>query len=125
MTSADKTDIIQLELFTNRFRAIAEEMGEMLRRTAISTNVKERLDFSCAILDADGQLVVNAPHMPVHLGALGLCVRSLAEVIDFAPGDVIVTNHPAFGGSHLPDITLVSPVFMADEDLLGYVVFFC
>ena len=63
-----KPDVVQLELFTNRFRAIAQEMGEMLRRTAISTNVKERLDFSCALLDAEGELVVNAPHMPVHLG---------------------------------------------------------
>ncbi|MFQ5636791.1 MAG: hydantoinase B/oxoprolinase family protein [bacterium] len=115
-----KPEVVQLELFTNRFRAIAEEMGEMLLRTAISTNVKERLDFSCALLDADGELVVNAPHMPVHLGALGLCVRSLRETIAFEPGDVVVTNHPSYGGSHLPDITLVTPVF-TDNDLLGYV----
>ncbi len=114
-------DVIQLELFTNRFRAIAEEMGEMLRRTAISTNVKERLDFSCTLLDAEGELVVNAPHMPVHLGALGLCVRRLREVIEMRPGDMVVTNHPAYGGSHLPDITLVAPVHTAEGRLLGYV----
>src|SRR5688572_17335550 len=95
-------------------------MGEMLRRTALSTNVKERLDFSCALLDAGGELVVNAPHIPVHLGALGLCVRRLRETIEMGPGDVIVTNHPAFGGSHLPDVTVVTPVYERG-DLLGYV----
>lgn len=97
-------------------------MGERLQRTAVSTNVKERLDFSCALLDPAGELVVNAPHIPVHLGALGLCVRSLREAIAMEPGDVIVTNHPAFGGSHLPDVTVVTPVFDAqDGPLLGYV----
>lgn len=100
-----------MELFASRFTAIAREMGEMLQRTAVSTNVKERLDFSCAVLDAGGNLVVNAPHIPVHLGALGLCVREVARAVDFEPGDVAVTNHPAFGGSHLPDVTLVTPVF--------------
>ncbi len=99
-------------------------MGERLQRTAVSTNVKERLDFSCALLDPAGELVVNAPHIPVHLGALGLCVRSLRTAIAMEPGDVIVTNHPAFGGSHLPDVTVVTPVFEGrDEEavLLGYV----
>ncbi len=116
-----KPDVIELELFTNRFRAMAQEMGEMLQRTAISTNVKERLDFSCALLDPEGELVVNAPHMPVHLGGLGLCVRSLREVLKMAPGDVVITNHPAYGGSHLPDITVVSPVFAKNDAFLGYV----
>jgi 5-oxoprolinase (ATP-hydrolysing) len=102
---------VRLELFTNRFRAIAAEMGERLRRTAISTNIKERLDFSCALLNARGELVVNAPHIPVHLGAVGLCVRSLMKAIALRPGDVVATNHPAFGGSHLPDITVVTPVY--------------
>ena len=115
-------DAVQLELFTNRFAAVAREMGERLRRTAVSTNVKERLDFSCALLDPDGRLVVNAPHIPVHLGALGLCVRRVRETLPLGPGDVAVTNHPAFGGSHLPDVTLVTPVFLpADGSLLGYV----
>ncbi len=114
---------VRLELFTNRLRAIAAEMGERLERTAVSTNVKERLDFSCGILDEDGGLVVNAPHIPVHLGALSLCVRRLAETIEMAPGDVVVTNHPAFGGSHLPDVTVVSPVHTEETAprLLGYV----
>jgi len=114
-------EVAQLELFTNRFRSVAADMGEMLRRTAVSTNIKERLDFSCALLDAAGELVVNAPHMPVHLGALGLCVRSLMSAVSFAPGDVVITNHPAFGGSHLPDITVVTPVFLPAGELLGYV----
>lgn len=113
-------DVIQLELFTNRFRAIAREMGEMLQRTAMSTNVKERLDFSCALLDTDGELVVNAPHIPVHLGALGLCVRQVRAAVRIAEGDVIVTNHPGFGGAHLPDISVITPVYV-DHQLLGYV----
>jgi len=119
---------VQLELFTHRFGAIARQMGERLQRTAVSTNVKERLDFSCALLDAAGDLVVNAPHIPVHLGALGLCVRMTAAALPLEPGDVAVTNHPAFGGSHLPDVTVVTPVFADAEPggaarppLLGYV----
>jgi 5-oxoprolinase (ATP-hydrolysing) len=122
---------IELELFTHRFAALARQMGERLQWTAVSTNVKERLDFSCALLDAAGELVVNAPHIPVHLGALGLCVRRLREEIAFAPGDVVVTNHPAFGGSHLPDVTVVTPVFASprgggrerprEPPLLGFV----
>src|SRR4051812_50159962 len=97
-------------------------MGERLQRTAVSTNVKERLDFSCGLLDPAGELVVNAPHIPVHLGALGLCVRRLRETIAMEPGDVIMTNHPAFGGSHLPDVTVVTPVFEAGGGgLLGFV----
>ena len=120
--SALRPEAVQLELFTHRFAAIARQMGERLQRTAVSTNVKERLDFSCALLDAAGELVVNAPHIPVHLGALGLCVRTLRDAIPMEPGDVIVTNHPAFGGSHLPDVTVVTPVFAEEgEPLLGYV----
>jgi len=115
-----RPEAITLELFTNRFRTIAEEMGAMLQRTALSVNVKERLDFSCALLDAEGELVVNAPHIPVHLGSLGICVRRLREVISMEPGDVVVTNHPAFGGSHLPDVTVVTPVFTDDNNLIGY-----
>jgi 5-oxoprolinase (ATP-hydrolysing) len=111
---------VELELFTNRFRALVEEMGEQLRRTAVSTNIKERLDFSCALLDAGGELVVNAPHIPVHLGSLGLCVRALREAVEMGPGDVVATNHPAFGGSHLPDVTVVTPAHSDSGELLGY-----
>lgn len=117
---SDATQAVELSLFTHRFSAIAREMGEMLARTAVSTNVKERLDFSCGVLDAQGRLVVNAPHIPVHLGALGLCVRSVAEAVSMGPGDAVVTNHPAFGGSHLPDVTVVTPAFTGDGVLLGY-----
>jgi len=119
--SNPQSEAARLELFTNRFTSIAEEMGEMLQRTALSVNVKERLDFSCALLSADGELVVNAPHIPVHLGALGLCVRTLKQHLEMCPGDVIVTNHPGFGGSHLPDVTLVTPIFTQNgNDLIGY-----
>lgn len=121
-TRGGRPEAVELELLTHRFAAIAREMGEMLKRTAVSTNVKERLDFSCALLDPDGALVVNAPHIPVHLGALGLCVRRVAAALPLGPGDVAVTNHPGFGGSHLPDVTVVTPVFpQGGGDLLGYV----
>lgn len=112
----------RLELFTNRFKFIAESMGAMLQRTSLSVNIKERLDFSCALVSPDGYLVANAPHIPVHLGSLGVCVRSLKDVVDMEAGDTIITNHPAYGGSHLPDVTLVTPVFKKDSELLGYVV---
>ena len=119
-------EVIQLELFTQRFRAIAEEMGTQLQRTAFSVNVKERLDFSCALLDANAELVANAPHIPVHLGSLGICARLILAKIPIGPGDVVITNHPKYGGSHLPDVTLLSGVFTDDTDgnpqLLGYVI---
>jgi len=99
------------ELFRHRFDHLVREMGTMLQRSAISTNVKERADFSCALLDGEGELITSAPHIPVHLGALGLCVRKVRECIAMAPGDTILTNHPAAGGSHLPDVTLITPVF--------------
>jgi 5-oxoprolinase (ATP-hydrolysing) len=109
-----------LELFTNRFTFVAQEMGAMLQRTSFSVNVKERLDFSCAVLDEKGYLVVNAPHIPVHLGSLGICVREVLKKVNIQPGDVIVTNHPAYGGSHLPDVTLIKGVF-SNNRLVGYV----
>jgi 5-oxoprolinase (ATP-hydrolysing) len=112
--------VVEAELFRRRFEGVVEEMGELLRRTALSTNIKERLDYSCALLDARGRLVVNAPHIPVHLGALGLCVRMVSEDRIWKKGDTIVVNHPAFGGSHLPDVTVISPVFV-EEKLLAFV----
>lgn len=122
MRTGQRAEVVELELFANRFRALTWEMGELMRRVAISTNVKERLDYSCGLLDADGRLVVNAPHIPVHLGALGSCVRSVQRHLDLAPGDVAVTNHPAFGGSHLPDVTVITPVDdQASGRRLGYV----
>lgn len=109
-----------LELFSNRFTAVAQEMGALLQRTSFSVNVKERLDFSCAMMDAEGYLVVNAPHIPVHLGSMGVCVREVKKVLAMKEGDVVITNHPAFGGSHLPDVTLIKPVFFKKK-LIGYV----
>lgn len=105
------SELVEREIFLQRFYGVVREMGEQLRRTALSTNIRERLDFSCAMLDADGQLLVNAPHIPVHLGALGECARRVLATLPLGPGDVIVTNHPAFGGSHLPDVTVLSGVF--------------
>lgn len=110
-----ESESANLALFTNRFTGLVEEMGAMLQRTSFSVNVKERVDFSCALLDADGKLVANAPHIPVHLGSMGLCVRAVMETLDMKEGDVVITNHPRFGGSHLPDITLISPVFYQGE----------
>ena len=115
---------IELELFANRFTAIADEMGLQLQRTAFSVNIKERLDFSCAILDANANLLVNAPHIPVHLGSLGICARLVLEKIKtpLKEGDVIITNHPKYGGSHLPDVTLLKGVFSKNKKLIGYVI---
>jgi 5-oxoprolinase (ATP-hydrolysing) len=104
------------ELFSSRFLYLAEEMGAQLERTALSTNVRERLDFSCALLDENGFLVANAPHIPVHLGAMGIFARSLIDRFpQLSKGDVLVSNHPAFGGSHLPDISVLAPVFGEDN----------
>ena len=118
-------EVSELELFTNRFMSIAENMGVLLQRTALSVNVKERLDFSCALLDAEAELIANAPHIPVHLGSLGVCVRSILKYIPIEKGDVVITNHPKYGGSHLPDVTLVSSVYSVDNQLIGYVVNRC
>ena len=112
----------ELELFSRRFMGIAENMGAMLQHTSVSVNVKERLDFSCAVVDTDGYLVANAPHIPVHLGSLGICVRTLLRHAHIQEGDTLVTNHPAFGGSHLPDITLVTPVHTGDGRRIGFMV---
>ncbi|KAI9112806.1 hypothetical protein K1719_016123 [Acacia pycnantha] len=106
-------DVVQLSIFNHRFMGIAEQMGRTLQRTSISTNIKERLDFSCALFDPTGGLVANAPHVPVHLGAMSTTVRWQLNYWgdNLNEGDVLVTNHPCAGGSHLPDITVVTPVF--------------
>ena len=116
-----KSHETKLELFSSRFMSVAGNMGAVLQRTALSVNIKERLDFSCALLDSEGFLVANAPHIPVHLGGLGMCVRTVLKHFDLQEGDTIVTNHPLYGGSHLPDVTLITPVFK-DGDRLGFVV---
>jgi 5-oxoprolinase (ATP-hydrolysing) len=112
----------RLSLFTHRFQALAEDMGALLERTAFSVNVKERLDFSCALLDKDGYLIANAPHIPVHLGSLGVCLREVLKEFSLGPGDVIVTNHPAYGGSHLPDVTMMCGAFDEAGDCIGYLI---
>ena len=114
------SEVAALELFSNRFTAVAQEMGALLQRTSFSVNVKERLDFSCALMDAQGYLVVNAPHIPVHLGSMGICVREVVKALPIQEDDVVITNHPAFGGSHLPDVTLIKGVFVKKK-LVGYV----
>jgi 5-oxoprolinase (ATP-hydrolysing) len=118
-----RPDPVMLEIFNNLFSSIAEQMGERLRATAHSVNIKERLDFSCAIFDADGGLVANAPHIPVHLGSMGASIAIIAErnAGRIRPGDVFALNDPYHGGTHLPDITVVTPVF--DEAGAGIVFF--
>ena len=135
----DSADPIQLEIFNNLFMNVAEQMGVVLENTASSVNIKERLDFSCAIFDPDGELVANAPHMPVHLGSMSESIKSVIAQNSrpgdvrpslMAPGDVFVLNAPYNGGTHLPDITVIKPVFLAspnggqgspDGDIIFYV----
>jgi 5-oxoprolinase (ATP-hydrolysing) len=112
-----KVDPISLSIFSNLFISVAEQMGRMLQKTSISTNIKERLDFSCALFSSCGDLVANAPHLPVHLGAMSSAVKEQIRRREknLKPGDVLVTNHPMEGGSHLPDITVITPVFYQDK----------
>jgi len=114
-------DAISLEVFKNLFASVAEEMGVTLRRASFSPNIRERLDFSCAVFDAQARMVAQAAHIPVHLGSMPASVASaIDEFEEFAPGDVIVLNDPYHGGTHLPDITMISPVF-AGGDLVYFV----
>ena len=110
-------DPILLELYRHRFEGVADEMGGTLQRTSYSPNIKERLDFSCAVFDEEGRLVAQAAHIPVHLGAMPASVAAALESVDtWAPGDIVILNDPYEGGTHLPDVTMVSPVFVADDD---------
>ncbi len=110
-------DPVLLEVFNNLFMNIAEQMGLQLQNTAYSVNIKERLDFSCALFDAEGNLIANAPHMPVHLGSMGESIKTVVRenAGRMQPGDVYVLNDPYHGGTHLPDITVVTPVYVSDE----------
>ena len=116
LQTATDADPVMLEIFNNLFMSIAEQMGLRLQNTAHSVNIKERLDFSCAIFDAQGQLIANAPHMPVHLGSMGESIRTVMtrNAGSMRPGDVFMLNDPYHGGTHLPDVTVISPVF--DEE---------
>ncbi|HYT95858.1 MAG TPA: hydantoinase B/oxoprolinase family protein, partial [Casimicrobiaceae bacterium] len=111
-------DPVLLEVFNNLFMAIAEQMGVTLANTAYSVNIKERLDFSCALFDAHGNLIANAPHMPVHLGSMGESVKTIIErrASSIRPGDAFVLNAPYNGGTHLPDVTVIAPVFLGSGD---------
>ena len=110
-------DPVLLEVFNNLFMNIAEQMGLQLQNTAYSVNIKERLDFSCALFDAAGNLIANAPHMPVHLGSMGESIKTVVRenAASMQPGDVYVLNDPYHGGTHLPDITVITPVYLADR----------
>lgn len=123
--SAAAQDPVLLEVVARRLQGIADAMGEVLRRTAISVNVKERRDYSCAVFRGDGSLIANAPHVPVHLGAMGHTVRHLRTVFpEMSPGDCYLSNDPFAGGSHLPDVTVVTPVFCRSDDRSGQPDFF-
>jgi 5-oxoprolinase (ATP-hydrolysing) len=115
-------DPVMLEIFNNLFMSIAEQMGLRLQNTAYSVNIKERLDFSCALFDAQGNLIANAPHMPVHLGSMGESIKTVIRLNagKMKPGDVYVLNAPYNGGTHLPDVTVITPVFRSDQ-ILFYV----
>lgn len=116
-----KVNPILLEVFKNRFSSISEEMGVILNRTAFSPNIKERRDFSCAIFDSDGDMIAQAAHIPVHLGSMPLSVKSAIENVPIQDGDMVILNDPFKGGTHLPDITIVAPVFTNGEHPSFYV----
>ncbi|MCH8896864.1 MAG: hydantoinase B/oxoprolinase family protein, partial [Chloroflexi bacterium] len=116
-------DPISLEVFKNMFISVSEEMGVALQRTSYSPNIKERRDFSCAIFDPDGQMVAQAAHQPVHLGAMPASVKAALDTFpkSLRPGDMVILNDPYLGGTHLPDITLVAPVYVdIDVDDLSH-----
>ena len=113
---------IELKLFSSRVSAICDEMGTVLRRTAFSPNIKDRLDFSCALFSSDGKLFAQAAHIPVHLGSMAFAMGSITENRDWQEGDMLVLNDPYLGGTHLPDVTLVAPVFIDQgRRLIGFV----
>ena len=124
-TVAIGTDVepVMLEVFNNLFMSIAEQMGSVLESTAVSVNIKERLDFSCAIFDPKGGLVANAPHMPVHLGSMGESIKTVIRQRgnDIKPGDAYILNAPYNGGTHLPDVTIIKPVFTENGEILFYI----
>src|SRR5262249_40003290 len=104
-------DSIKLEIYRSLYTSVAEEMGVSLRRTAFSPNIKERRDYSCAVFDRRGRLIAQGDHMPVHLGSMPMSVRAAIERCEMGPGDVVILNDPYAGGTHLPDVTMVAPVF--------------
>jgi N-methylhydantoinase B len=113
-------DPIELSLFASRIEAICDEMGAALRRTAFSPNIRDRLDFSCAVFAAQGELCAQAAHIPVHLGSMAYAMRGIVSQLDWCEGDMVVVNDPFLGGTHLPDITVIAPLLL-DGELLGFV----
>lgn len=114
-------DAIELTLFSSRIEAVCDEMGAVLQRSAFSPNIRDRLDYSCAIFDAAGALCAQAAHIPVHLGSMAYAMEEIVQSVSWAPGDLVIVNDPFLGGTHLPDVTMISPLFI-DEELLGFVV---
>src|SRR6202453_1208808 len=113
MRSSTRRDPIELEIFKNIYHSIAEEMGAALCRTAFSPNIKERRDYSCAVFDFAGQVIAMGDHMPVHLGSMPMSVAAALKQCALEPGDIVMLNDPFRGGTHLPDITLVMPVYVS------------
>ncbi len=111
---------IELSLFASRIEAVCEEMGAVLQRTAFSPNIKDRLDYSCAVFDASGELCAQAAHIPVHLGSMAYAMRDIVADLQWAPGDMVMLNDPYLGGTHLPDVTLIAPLHV-DDSLVGFV----
>jgi N-methylhydantoinase B len=112
---------IQLSIFSNRLDAVCEEMGAALQRSAFSPNIRDRLDYSCAVFDASGELCAQAAHIPVHLGSMAYAMRDIVSRFDWQPGDMVILNDPYKGGTHLPDVTLIAPLII-DGNLCGFVV---
>ncbi|WP_456448224.1 hydantoinase B/oxoprolinase family protein [Thiolapillus sp.] len=117
----DSLDALALSLFASRMDALCDDMGMVLRNTAFSPNIRDRLDYSCAVFDARGELCAQAAHIPVHLGSMAFAMRGIVERMAWREGDQVILNDPFLGGTHLPDVTLIAPVFVADE-LQGFVV---
>ena len=113
-------DAISLSIFANRIDAICSEMGVTLQRAAFSPNIRDRLDYSCAIFDANGELCAQAAHIPVHLGSMAFAMSDVVSAINWSAGDMVVLNDPYKGGTHLPDVTVIAPLFV-DGKLIGFV----
>jgi len=114
-------DVVGLSIFANRIDAICSEMGATLQKSAFSPNIRDRLDYSCAVFDAQGELCAQAAHIPVHLGSMAFAMKEVVTTMDWSAGDMVVLNDPYKGGTHLPDVTLIAPLFIAGE-LIGFVV---
>ncbi len=113
-------DAISLSIFANRIDAICSEMGATLQKAAFSPNIRDRLDYSCAVFDAQGELCAQAAHIPVHLGSMAFAMSDVVSTIQWSAGDMVVLNDPYKGGTHLPDVTVIAPLFM-DDELIGFV----